>query len=199
MNLDTAFTKALGRMPTSEERDRLRRLRDAFEIRDNDALWALVGVHEFYNVLLRQYPDKCFEAVSKAMRGRLPSPPAGPRGPDDVARRELYWLTLVGLVIAYSALLGSLAMAVGNSLPSGQQPCWVAKTAAGSVAANLLGAPSGWIVLLVLLVPALYAAAWGWARGRDAGKTWRERSKGWSTLAAVGLSLVSWLLLLSAL
>jgi hypothetical protein len=90
-------------------------------------------------------------------------------------------------------------MVVGAELAAGRHPCWVPKTAVESVALNLLGAPAGWIVLLVLFVPALYAAAWGWARGRDATRSTRERWIGWGALTAVTSALAIWLLLLSQL
>lgn len=216
MNIETALAKALGRMPTAEERERLLRLREAFDIRDNDALWALVGVNEFYNSLLRQYPDKCAVAARQAMRecwasGTVsrppngqstlpaPAPARGSQSPMSAeSLREQYWVIFGCMAMAACLVSSGLALFVGPTL-AGNYPCWVPRSTASSIAVSLLGAPLGWLVVVVSLVPSGYALCWGWRRGRDAALPRRSRAAGWSALAAISCIAVVWLVLLGQL
>lgn len=202
MNIESALAKALERVPTLEEKQRLLRLRDAFDIRDNDALWALVGVQEYYNALQRQHPERSAAAVRQALKeglsqlaGPLPSPGPGARpAPRSGEGKELY-----GCIVAAShSLTAALGMLVGAQLTGGH-PCWVERTAASSIAVNLLAAPLGWLVSLLLLVPAAHAAAWGWRRGREKSRPPLQRAVGWSVVAAIGGSLCVWGVLLHEL
>jgi hypothetical protein len=199
MNLESAFAKALGRAPTRDEAERLRRLRDAFGIRDNDALWIIVLVLERYDALYRTYPDETVRAVEKTLRTwrNQPLESALP-GPT----RELCLVTLVGFLVAFSVLLGAASMALGAMLQSrGTLPCWAFEGTSiqGHIISVVLGAPAGWIVFLVLIVPALYAGGWGWGRAKDAKRTLRERMLGAAGVAALLGVIVGWLMLLGSL
>src|SRR3954465_10054419 len=55
MKFETAFAKAWGRDPTSLEIERVRRVCDAFEVRDNDALLSIAGLLQFYDGNYRQF------------------------------------------------------------------------------------------------------------------------------------------------
>jgi hypothetical protein len=54
MRFEAAFEKAFGRTPTAAELDRFRRVSDAFEVRDNDALMAIAGLLQFYDGSFRE-------------------------------------------------------------------------------------------------------------------------------------------------
>jgi fermentation-respiration switch protein FrsA (DUF1100 family) len=219
MTPEEAFFKAWGRAPTRVERDRIRRLQAAFAIDENDALLTIAMVLEFYDGQFRLYPGQCAEGAATAVQRWLASPEgtallsralraASPErelparvlasAPADVrsndARRELYWVYLGGLATASSAMAGALGMIVGAVL-SGRHPCWVPRDAASSLAANLIGAPMGWVLFIGLLVPAQNAAAWAWRRGRDERVPMRDRWIGWGALAGVTFSVVSWAVL----
>lgn len=218
MKFETAFANAWGRAPTRAEVARAQRVCDAFEVRDNDALKAIVGLLEFYDSQYRSYPGRCAEAASASVKqwfgsadgeaaffralhaaagsvSALPSPARPIPSPNAVvetaARRELYWVTLGGLATASNAIAGGLGVIVGTGL-SGGHPCWVPRDAASSVAATLIGAPLGWVVFLSLLVPAHYGAVWGWRCGRDRNRTAQERWLGWAALATIACFVLGW-------
>lgn len=215
MKFETAFTNAWGRPPTRAEVERVERVCAAFDVKDNDALKAICGLLEFYDGQFRLYPRLCADAVKRWLNSpeatasllrAAPAPSSASEHPypalasarrDELtgdARRELYWVTLAALATASSAVTGALGMVVGARL-AGDRPCWVAADAAGSVLANLLGAPTGWVVFLALVVPAYYAANWGWQRGRDAQRVPRERWLGWMAFAGITASTLGWLIL----
>ena len=196
MSIESGFAKALGRQPTPLERERLHRLRDAFDIRDNDALWIIVMVLEYYDDRYRQYPEQITRVIENSTAGWRSRTSSGD------ADRELRLVTVVGLGTACSVLFGAGCMALGASIQGrGTIPCWSPKGSgfAQTLAAVVLSAPAGWIVPLVLAVPAFYTAAWGWTRGRDPSRNRTERAAGWLTAGSVGLLLMAWLALLLAL
>jgi hypothetical protein len=220
MSPEEAFRRAWGREPARAELERLRRLQNAFEIDENDALLTIAMVLEFYESHFRVYPGKCADAASNGIKRWLESsegiatlqraaggrrsssdaasPALSGAAPDALsseARREIYWVTLGGLATATSAVSGALGMVVGAA-SAGRYPCWVPQDAATSVAANVVGAPMGWLVLLALLVPSYYAARWGWCRGRESHRRSSERSLGWASFAAVVISTIGWAVLI---
>lgn len=215
MKLDAAFRRAWGRPLTRQESERIGRLREAFDIGENDAFLTIAAVLEFYDGIYRQYPDRCAEAVAEAFRkhGPLPSPgsresatgsgaPAPASSARDATQRELRWIAILALAVTAAVLVGVLGMAVGATIQArGALPCWAptGSSVPSTLASVVLRAPAGWIVLLSLWVPACSAAAWGWTRGRNVSRTARERGLGWAALVAVGLALPGWLLLLSRL
>lgn len=219
MTPEEAFRRAWGREPARAELERLRRLQTAFEIDENDALLTIAMVLEFYESHFRAYPGKCADAASSSIKRWLessegiaalqrasggcrlsnagPSPALSGRVPDAFSsetRREIYWVTLGGLATATSAVSGALGMVVGAA-SAGRYPCWVPHDAATSMAASVVGAPMGWLVLLALLVPSYYAARWGWCRGRESSRSSSERWLGWASFAAVVSSTIGWAVL----
>ncbi len=217
MDIENAFAKALGRAPSSRERERLLRMRDAFGLSDNDALWVVAMLFESYDAAFLQYPAKCAEAFRREMRDWLASAegsaskltPPGREGAHSPAlnaarqqltdsQRQLQWLTLGGLGAVCLLVFGAVCMALGARL-SGGYPCWTPRTVQQSIAANLLLAPMGWLSLLAVFVPCAYGAAWGWRRGCDRSKGSRERVTGWAAFAATTLGLVGSLAILVTL
>ena len=61
MSVEEAFAKIVGRLPSEEERGRLYHLREALDLDDNDAFWAIVIALEYYDSFFRVYPDKLAE------------------------------------------------------------------------------------------------------------------------------------------
>jgi hypothetical protein len=219
VKLETAFQRAFGRAPTRAEVEQIERICDAFGVQDNDALKHIAALFGFYHAHLRLYPEQCVTGVrqwlaspeggvamiSAAIRStptvsERPSPPPPP-APVDVAavdRRQLVWVTLAGFGVTSLMLFGSVCMALGARLAGGS-PCWVPRNAQQSVAANLVLAPFGWLALLAVFVPGIYAGAWGWRRGRDSGRPSRERVTGWAAFAAITAAFAGWIAFLGAL
>jgi hypothetical protein len=63
MKFETAFAKAWGRDPTPLEIERVRRVCDAFEVRDNDALLSIAGLLQFYDGNYRQFGGHFLKAL----------------------------------------------------------------------------------------------------------------------------------------
>jgi hypothetical protein len=62
--LEDSFTRLLGRQPEDSERQALFRARDAFNIKNNDALWLLLAVLGHYQTLYSKIPGLITEATA---------------------------------------------------------------------------------------------------------------------------------------
>lgn len=220
-NVESVFARALGRVLSDEERTRLLRLKDAFDLRPNDPLWVCAMMHESYDSIFRQYPALCAEAVRRSMKESLASlegmaaalrgarslAPGGHHFPaalesrrqSQESSRELSFVTLGGFATASLVLVGAVCFAAGASMQARGLPFWVRPSpSALSVALGaILGAPAGWIVFVALFVPAVYAGTWGWCRGQDVRRTARDRRLGWAACAAVSTAIVGWFVMVS--
>jgi hypothetical protein len=187
MTPEAAFLKAWGREPSRLERERLRRLREAFAIDENDALLTIAMVLEFYDGIYRLYPEKCADAVRRAVNecrsstGTTPSPtPAPPAFRSSGSERQVTdWITLGGLLTTFMLLVG-VGIAIGVAL--GAPPGYLASLAA-------------WIVATI---PLVYVGAWGWSRIGNATSRSKEHRLGWAALTVAGVAVLTWLLLLRA-
>jgi hypothetical protein len=65
LDLDATFEKLLGRPPSEKEVLSLYRVKNALNIRDNDALWLVLMALEFYDTLYRKYSAVIAEEVSQ--------------------------------------------------------------------------------------------------------------------------------------
>ena len=64
--LEASFGKLLGRQPTDEDRQQLYRVRDALQLKDNDALWLVLMALQHYQTLYAGIPDSISEAAKAA-------------------------------------------------------------------------------------------------------------------------------------
>lgn len=157
----------------------------------------IAAVLEFYDALYRRYPDQCANAAQKAIRESLCSPRWCLKGSDNPGSdREAQRVTLACIGAAFSVLIAALGMAVGSR----GAPLWTVGHSGSPVAAGIasvLGAPAGWVILVVLLVPAGCAAVQGCDRARQVGSAWQDRARGAAIVAAVALVVTGWLVLLA--
>lgn len=63
-----AFRRLLGRLPSDEERERLRQARDALGIGPDDALWTLLLALQWHLVLYGDVPRRIERAAARATR-----------------------------------------------------------------------------------------------------------------------------------
>lgn len=63
----SAFEKLLGRTATETEREQLRKIRDALDLRDNDALWSVLFALQYYDSLYRQFPKAIAAEATKIL------------------------------------------------------------------------------------------------------------------------------------
>lgn len=62
--LEDSFTTLLGRQPGDAEKQALFRARDAFQIKNNDALWLLLAILGHYETLYGKFPGMIAEAAA---------------------------------------------------------------------------------------------------------------------------------------
>jgi len=202
VNLEETFAKVVGRPPSDAERQRLQRIRDALDVRDDDALWGILMALELYDSLYRRYPEQLASETAKAIEGARQAFAAAAaaeasrmhaRLAKQVARtsRELAskrawhsvgtpWVAAVGAALV---VFGAICVSAGATLGQGARPFWAehAVRAPGwrDVLGLVLGAPAGWMAF-VLLLPAAASGAWsGVQLARDEG-----RWVGWAMVAA---------------
>lgn len=66
MSTAEAYARLLGREPTDAERAQIERIRDALEISENDALWAVLIALEYHRHLYAQIPASIQQAAQSA-------------------------------------------------------------------------------------------------------------------------------------
>ncbi|WP_296713085.1 hypothetical protein [Rhodoblastus sp.] len=57
----------MGRTATEAERVQLRKIRDALDLRDNDALWSVLFALQYYDSLYRQFPKAIAAEATKIL------------------------------------------------------------------------------------------------------------------------------------
>jgi hypothetical protein len=62
--LEESFTTLLGKQPSDEERQAFLRVRDALNLKDNDALWVLLMVLGHYETLYGRFPSLIAKAAA---------------------------------------------------------------------------------------------------------------------------------------
>ena len=71
----------------------------------------------------------------------------------------------------------------------------VAESASDRVGVSVLGAPTGWLILLSAVVPGVFAGAWALARGIDGHTSTSQRWLGWAACLGISVALLSLLAL----
>ena len=182
--LESAFERLLGRQPSEQEVKGLYRVKNALNIRDNDALWLVLMALQSYDSLYRKYPSMIAEEVRKIVDTQRTLAASmveaeTKRALGSLAEAVSMTSTTIAATVAESSRLlswgwmllgmlgfGSLCMFAGALLASGHAPFWAGGVAGDSVPTMILGTlgrtPAGWI-----------AAVGGGAAGL--GAIWRSR------------------------
>ena len=66
-SLDDSFAKLLGRQPSDAERQQLYRIRDALELKNNDALWLVLMALQYYQDQYERFPKAIALAASETL------------------------------------------------------------------------------------------------------------------------------------
>jgi hypothetical protein len=207
VKIEASFAKVMGRAPTEAERERLYRLRDALDLADNDALWAVVMALEHYDALYRQYPARLGEETARAIEGAREAFAAAAaaeaarvqaslarqvaKASVAIARRlsdrpvSVPW---VAAAAASAVLFGALCTAAGAALSSPDRPFWARGQGRGprgllGVLGVVLGVPAGWMVFLLLVPGAVHGAVAGWRRAREDAEAGAPSWLGWAMVA----------------
>ena len=170
-DIESSFKALLGRQPSDKEVERLYRVKNALNIRDNDAIWMILMALESYDTLYSKYPAliagqvdvviekqreliaEIVDAESKKALSTLSSAVAQTSQlvatkVADTARWQAWGWVCVGLIA-----FGALCLTAGFILGSGNMPFWASTHQSSNpleiVISILMKAPVGWLVPLI--------------------------------------------------
>ncbi len=170
LEVETAFEKLLGRQPSEKEIQNLYRVKNALNIRDNDALWLVLMALESYDTLYRKYPTMISDQVAqiideqrsgmaaiadaetKKALGTLAD--AVSKTSESIASRlaEASRLQSWGWTWLGFVTFGVLCVFVGFVLGSGRLPYWAAPAPGQGPLAIVIGTlartPAGWVAAI---------------------------------------------------
>ena len=66
-DLDDAFARLLARQPTDAERQRLYQVRDALDLKNNDALWLVLIALQHYDTMYARFPELIKQAAAQTL------------------------------------------------------------------------------------------------------------------------------------
>ena len=66
-DLDDAFARLLARQPTDAERQRLYQVRDALDLKNNDALWLVLIALQHYDNMYARFPELIKQAAVQTL------------------------------------------------------------------------------------------------------------------------------------
>lgn len=157
-----AFEAAFHRKPTQEEVDRLARVMNVLDVRENDAIMVLMIVLEFYNGLYSSMPGRIEAAAKTAVRET-----------QETTRR----VAATAAQLAHSDLVEQLGKAVNQvASDTAKKRQWKA-LAIGIGAASISLLITGWMAF-DQGKEAGYGAAIKVARNESAAATWANTSEG---------------------
>lgn len=170
-DIESSFKALLGRQPSDKEVERLYRVKNALNIRDNDAMWMILMALESYDTLYSKYPAliagqvdvviekqreliaEIVDAESKKALSTLSSAVAQTSQivatkVADTARWQAWGWVCVGLIA-----FGALCLTAGFVLGSGNMPFWALTNRSNNpfeiIVAILMKAPVGWLIPLI--------------------------------------------------
>nr|WP_172689307.1 hypothetical protein [Pseudomonas fluorescens]ARJ57909.1 putative mobilization protein MobE [Pseudomonas fluorescens] len=170
-DIESSFKALLGRQPSDKEVERLYRVKNALNIRDNDAMWMILMALESYDTLYSKYPAliagqvdvviekqreliaEIVDAESKKALSTLSSAVAHTSQivatkVADTARWQAWGWVCVGLIA-----FGALCLTAGFVLGSGNMPFWALTNRSNNpfeiIVAILMKAPVGWLIPLI--------------------------------------------------
>lgn len=170
-DIESSFKALLGRQPSDKEVERLYRVKNALNIRDNDAMWMILMALESYDTLYSKYPAliagqvdvviekqreliaEIVDAESKKALSTLSSAVAQTSQlvamqVADTARWQAWGWVCFGLIG-----FGALCLTAGFVLGSGNMPFWALTHQSSNpfeiVISVLMKAPVGWLIPLI--------------------------------------------------
>ena len=169
----SAFERAL-EVLTPEQVAKAYRLRDAFHLRDDDAIWLYCSIVKGLEAVLDETRAQCVAAVEEVLGEELgaPATPAtgAPRRGNPPPRQSWHLIALASLSVVWVTLVGSTALVIGTLIKQGSVP-WVTGVAASTnafeyAARAVLNAPVGGFFAIVGLLSVGLAVALDWGRRR---------------------------------
>jgi hypothetical protein len=149
---DTFFQELFGRPPNAEESQRLEKIALLMGLKQDDAMWYVILVNEFYDDRLKNRlvaidriadntAQKALERIAVAVNEKA----AALATRKDKASQWRSWGFLMSLVVLFCAV----AQTAGYMMGSGRYPFWFEpETDLQRMASWVLNVPSGWILFM---------------------------------------------------
>lgn len=149
---DQFFQELFNRPPTSEEQHHFDRLGSLMNLAQDDSMWYVILVNEFYDNRLKSRLND-IEAVSNsaAKAALVKIGEAVEEKAEEIAvikNRGFLWRSW-GMMMSMVVLLGAICVNAGYVMGSGKYPFWLdPENTLSKIAGYFLNVPSGWILLL---------------------------------------------------
>lgn len=153
---DQFFQELFNRPPTPEEQHHFDRLGSLMSLAQDDSMWYVILVNEFYDNRLKSRLND-IEAVSNsaAKAALVKIGEAVEEKAEEIAavkNQGFLWRSW-GMMMSMVVLLGAICVNAGYVMGSGKYPFWLAPEntlfeRVSKIAGYFLNVPSGWILLL---------------------------------------------------
>lgn len=153
MKRDQFFQELFNRPPTPEEQHRFDRLSSMMNLSQDDSMWYVILVNEFYDDRLQgRLKDIETVANSAAKAALVKIADTVHQKADELAAsksRGFLWRTW-GLMVSLIVLLGAICVNAGYVMGSGRFPFWLSSPSGTleRISGYFLNVPSGWILLI---------------------------------------------------
>lgn len=157
-NEKSDYKTALELAQSQAEREALAKIKEDLDLRDFDSLWSIVGILQLYLRTVGDFQTSTKDAIYDAIKAFGDN--GGIIRTTDGAAQEPPSVNYFFLAAAM-LLFGSVMFAAG-ALLSGASPSWLTSVPSGKsgpfeqIVHFVLKAPAGWILCLILSVPAFF-------------------------------------------
>ena len=152
MTRDDFFQQLFQRPPTQEEQHRFDRFGNVMNLANDDSMWYVILVNEFYdNRLESRLQDVENVANSAAKAALVKIGEAVNDKAEEIAavRNQGFLWRSWGLMLSLVVLFGAVCVNAGYVMGSGKYPFWLTpQEGLMKVAGYFLNVPSGWILLI---------------------------------------------------
>lgn len=153
----TDYKTVLELAQSQAEREALSKIKEDLDLRDFDSLWSIVGILQLYLRTVGDFHASTKDAIYDAVKAFGDN--GGIIRTTDNASQETSAVNYFFLAAAM-LLFGSVTFVAG-ALLSGASPAWLISVPSGDSGLNqivhlVLKAPAGWILCLILSVPAFF-------------------------------------------
>lgn len=149
---DQFFQELFNRPPTPEEQHHFDRLGSLMSLAQDDSMWYVILVNEFYDNRLKSRLNDVEAASNSAAKAALVKiGEAVEEKAEEIAvmkNQGFLWRSW-GMMMSMVVLLGAICVNAGYVMGSGKYPFWLApENTLSKIAGYFLNVPSGWILLL---------------------------------------------------
>jgi len=154
---ETGYKSILELAQSQQERDILIKIKDELNLRENDALWKIVGILQFYERTVESFNSNMRASVHEAIKSFAEKGNLVNISTDNQERDVPSSVSQIFLA-AMLTLMGTFFFVAGATLAP-TSPEWLLRNSRSTSGVHtiihlVLSAPAGWILAIVLLIPA---------------------------------------------